>query len=283
MVINVIAKTVMKKLAVMEKRITMGGLKTATAKNMAGLTIINTGLVILMVNWEMSFGGKDGFNVDWYEIVGAKVMETMFITIIVTVLSNSFAVLLTGLKRCCDRGCTTNSRKTKKFTQPDYEDINTGPEFPIDLRYSSIVTYVFIVMMYSGGMPALYPLASIFFFALYWADKTLMISHFRKPPQYDNYIALHMLSWFKVAFLFHISISFWMFSSKEIFDSHCTEEDVLECAHVKHYLFVVFCLLGLWLIYKCLAQCTSCGKFLEDEQHPSDNFFSNCSYATLRD
>lgn len=211
MLINLISKTVLKKLAVMEKRNSIGALKTATMKNMAIMTIINTGFVILLEDTELSFGKEPGFNIGWYKKVGSQILTTMMITIVITIVKNFLAILIPTLKRCCDRGCKCDSRRTNKFTQPDYEDINTGGEFPIDLRYSGILTYVFVVMMYSAGMPILYPMACVFFFVYYWFDKTLMIKFFRRPPQFDNYIALHMLSWFKVALFLHIAISLWVF------------------------------------------------------------------------
>ena len=89
----------------MEKRVTISGLKTASAKNMADLTIINTGLVILLVNFEKSFHEKIGFSIIWYEEVGIEVLKTMLMTIGITVISNLIGVAKTGLKRCIDRGC----------------------------------------------------------------------------------------------------------------------------------------------------------------------------------
>ena len=89
----------------MEKRVTISGLKTASAKNMANLTIINIGLVILLVNFEKSFHEKIGFSIIWYEEVGIEVLKTMLMTIGITVISNLIGVVKTGLKRCIDRGC----------------------------------------------------------------------------------------------------------------------------------------------------------------------------------
>ena len=73
--------------------------------------------------------------------------------------------------RCVDRSCTCNRRKTRKITQPDYEDINTGAEFLIEYRYSQILTTLFIVMMYSSGLPILYLIALLTYFFQYWFDK----------------------------------------------------------------------------------------------------------------
>ena len=129
-------------------------------------------------------------------------------------------------------------------------------------------------MMYSGGMPILYPFACVFFFVYYWLDKILMIKYFRKPPQFDNYIALHMLKYFKWILLFHIAITFWMFLSKEIFTSQCSalendnnyDLDHLGCKHIEIYMIAVGTMFAIWLILTYLIfPLTNLGKFLDDE------------------
>jgi hypothetical protein len=47
-------------------------------------------------------------------------------------------------------------RRTKQVMQEDYESIYMGPEFLIEVRYSQIMTFFFITMIYSAGMPVLY-------------------------------------------------------------------------------------------------------------------------------
>ena len=43
----------------------------------------------------------------------------------------------------------------------------------MELRYSNIVSSIYICMMYSSGMPILYPIMLISFFLMYWIDKFL--------------------------------------------------------------------------------------------------------------
>lgn len=57
--------------------------------------------------------------------------------------------------------------------QEDYEEIYTGPEFLIEIRYSQIMTFFFITMIYSSGMPVLYITAFLQMLATYWVDKFL--------------------------------------------------------------------------------------------------------------
>ncbi|CDW82913.1 UNKNOWN [Stylonychia lemnae] len=56
-------------------------------------------------------------------------------------------------------------------TITEYENIYTGPEFLMEFRYSSILTQLYIILMYSPGMPILYLIAFFSFFLTYWFDK----------------------------------------------------------------------------------------------------------------
>lgn len=40
--------------------------------------------------------------------------------------------------------------------QDDYEAMYMGPDFLLEVRYSQIMTFFFITMIYSSGMPFLY-------------------------------------------------------------------------------------------------------------------------------
>jgi len=43
--------------------------------------------------------------------------------------------------------------------QEDYNNLYMGPEFLIEVRYSQIMTFFFITLIYSSGMPCLYFIA----------------------------------------------------------------------------------------------------------------------------
>ena len=79
--------------------------------------------------------------------------------------------MLISCKRCKDRGCTCDRRRTKQLLQTEYEDINTGTDFLLEYRYSSILTTIYMTMMYSAGIPLLYFFAFLNFFITYWVDK----------------------------------------------------------------------------------------------------------------
>jgi len=71
--------------------------------------------------------------------------------------------LWTLLRRCYDRRCTTDPKKTRQIVQEDYERIYTGPQFDLSVRYASAVSLVLLVLTYSAGMPVLYFCLPVFF------------------------------------------------------------------------------------------------------------------------
>jgi hypothetical protein len=75
------------------------------------------------------------------------------------------------------------------LSQLDYEEINTGGMFYIDLKYASILTVLYVTMLYGSGMPILYVVATVFYFTSYWVDKLLLFYFFKKPLQMDHYLA----------------------------------------------------------------------------------------------
>jgi len=95
----------------------------------------------------------------------------MLINIVTPQIANGLSIILEGYTRCRDRGCTCDRRKTKQLLQEDYENINTKSDFLLEFRYSQLLTTIFMVFMYSSGMPILYPIAAASFFFMYIFDK----------------------------------------------------------------------------------------------------------------
>lgn len=103
------------------------------------------------------FAGRfDDFTVQWYQNVGATLSLTMFINIFTPHIGGMIAMFNNYLKRLIDRGCSKDMRKTKQVMQEDYEAMYMGPDFLLEVRYSQIMTFFFITMIYASGMPILY-------------------------------------------------------------------------------------------------------------------------------
>lgn len=74
----------------------------------------------------------------------------------------------------------------------------------LEFRYSNLLTVLAVTFFYSGGMPFLYPVAILFFFISYWLDKYLLLNYYRKPIQFNNYLAVKTEEYFKYILMLHI-------------------------------------------------------------------------------
>ena len=100
--------------------------KASSTIKMFMIQFINTGLVILIVNAKVSevnlpdfFPVFDGnytdFTVEWYRVVGTTISLTMIINIISPHIGAFIKIFLKSIKRCLDRSCSCDKRKTKKL------------------------------------------------------------------------------------------------------------------------------------------------------------------------
>jgi hypothetical protein len=128
---------------------------------------INTVLLLILVNakvpemnvpdnFPILSGRFADFNVAWYRNVGTTIMLTMLINIVMPPLVDNLAYLFTLYKRCRDRSCTRDAKKTKQVLQEDYNELYSGDEFLIEVRYAQVLSAFLITMMFSAGMPGLY-------------------------------------------------------------------------------------------------------------------------------
>ena len=105
--------------------------------------------------------------------VGSAICLTMIVGIFTPHVATGCLWLYRQAIAFKDRGYSCNRKYTRQIIQEDYEEIYTGEEFLLEFRYSQLVTTIYIVMMFSVGMPLLYPIAFISFFVTYWFDKVM--------------------------------------------------------------------------------------------------------------
>jgi len=224
-IINYFSKIVLRWLGTFEKRHNTEELMYSVAINLTLISFLNIAVMVLLVNLSINQkipfipilqGEYTEFSVEWYRLVGASLCVQLAFEIVTYNLENILTALYQCCKRCCDRSCTCNFRKTKKITQMDYEDINASEELQMEDKYASSLVVVLLVMMYGPGIPILYVIAMVYFFVTYWIDKCLIIRHHRKPLFLDEKLALSILWWYKLALLFHLIVGILMFSNARI-------------------------------------------------------------------
>lgn len=58
-------------------------------------------------------GTYEEFTIAWYRNIGTTISLTMLVNIVSPHIANGIYLTVLGVKRCRDRGCTTDSRKSK--------------------------------------------------------------------------------------------------------------------------------------------------------------------------
>ena len=107
--------------------------------------------------------------------------------------------------RCFERGCRFHLHKSpqsdgekfvfeddvnsKAVIQEDLDLIYTGPEIDGFSLYSQFFTYLWTVLLYSCGLPLLYPIAMLYFIFLYWMNKILILKSYRKTASFSEEFA----------------------------------------------------------------------------------------------
>jgi len=142
------------------------------------MQFINTAIILVLVNADFVavsnalpnfplFTGKyTDLNAGWYVDVGSLIIFSLilnvFIPHMVVILDN----WKTLCSRCCDSGCTCDGRNTKLKNKREYLELYVGPDFPIDCRYSELLTTIVVALTFSSGLPILYLCCFFFFFIL---------------------------------------------------------------------------------------------------------------------
>jgi len=190
---------------------------------------INTALLILIVNakipefdvpadFPLLNGKYVDFTVPWYRSVGTTLTIAMIMNIVTPHIAENMLFAWPACRRCWDRKCTRDLKKTRQVLQEDYEEMYSGDEFQFEVRYAQIASAFFITMMFGGGIPGLYIVMFFQMLVMYWLDKTNFLKHMKKPPRYGIELSEMTRKLFQYALLVHLLFSFFMFSNTHIFN-----------------------------------------------------------------
>jgi hypothetical protein len=64
-----------------------------------------------------------------------------------------------------------------------------GNEIDFVMRYNVMINSLFLTMMFSSGMPILYPIAALYTFISYWQDKYMVLRLYKKSPSFDSRVS----------------------------------------------------------------------------------------------
>ena len=130
-------------------------------------------------------------------------------------------------KRCCDRGCCNGLKadredgddervNTKLLLQADVNALYTGDQIQSHFVYAQNYVYLWCVMMFSTGLPILYPFAAVFYFGFYWAYKFLLLKYYMKTSKFTADLPIRSTSYIPAAVLMHIVIGGLMVTNSNI-------------------------------------------------------------------
>ena len=247
--INTICSMIFDKIVFVEKRHTINDETIGQFQKITILQFINIAIVVLLVNINLLDGpflgflpilnGEyDGFTAYWYAQVGKTLTLTLLINIFSPHVSKIAFPLLKLLKRLMDRGCRMNMFRykegtktccggeqnsqddqavnTKKLLQTDLHILYTGDQISSHYVYAQNYSYLFCVMMYSTGLPILYPFACVFYFVLYWVYKTLLLRYYEKTTKFNEQLPLFTTHWMKVGVLLHGITGLFMYTNSKL-------------------------------------------------------------------
>ena len=104
-------------------------------------------------------------------------------------------------------------------TQRDLNALCLGPPFLMSVRYAEILSSIFVIFMYSAGMPILYLIGCAQMFVAYWVDKFLFLRRYRNPPRFDEKIGRRASGLIPYAVILHLVMALWMYGNDAIFVS----------------------------------------------------------------
>ena len=104
-------------------------------------------------------GQYPDFTFEWYDDVGASLVQTMLINAFSPIIEFGVFYILGVMLRWKDRGFSNDTSKTKKKTIQQYVNLYSGPEYLLHYKYSTIMNIIFVTMMYGTGLPLLFPIA----------------------------------------------------------------------------------------------------------------------------
>ena len=135
-------------------------------------------------------------------MVGSYICLTMLMN---TITPN----LLVWIHLACG-GCTRAAMRKRAVTQRQMNMSYSGRVFKLEYRYPTLLNVVFVSMLYSAGMPVLYPIGAVTFTIMYFTDKVALLRLYNRPPKYKASLARLASGAIPVAVVLHLAFAVWM-------------------------------------------------------------------------
>lgn len=101
--------------------------------------------------------------------------------------------------------------------QSELENLYIGKEFEGEKAYSRMMSTLFVIQMYSSGMPIMYFIGFVFYTITYFVNKVLIIKFYKKSRTLTRTIPLASMGFMKYGLLLHMFNACFMLTNSEIF------------------------------------------------------------------
>ncbi|CAD7971463.1 unnamed protein product [Amoebophrya sp. A25] len=216
---NVVLEHCLDNMSMWALPLSITALNNALLWKLFSMEFVNTAIIILLVNTRFDYDGPllgkgdySDFDFDWYTDVGVGIVITMMIN----VFSPHVGTVLKAYWR---------KRRRKRLLEKDVKvledmnDVYVGQQFELATRYSTILTVVFVTLMYSAAIPVLLWMAAITFTGVYWCDKYTLLRASRIPPAHDETIAKGVAEALPFAVVLHLGMAIYMYGHDVVFPS----------------------------------------------------------------
>lgn len=114
-----------------------------------------------------------------------------------------------------DEGCDLPN--TRKKVQQDLEKMYTGQMFEGEKAYSRMMSTMFVILMYSSGIPILYVIGFVFYLVTYIVNKFLLIFYYQKSRTLTRTIPMFTMQYLKYGLLLHVFTSIFILIEPSIY------------------------------------------------------------------
>ena len=89
-----------------------------------------------------------------------------------------------------------------------------------------MMSTLFVIQMYSSGMPIMYMIGFIFFSVTYAVNKYLLINFYQKSRTLTRSIPIFSVSYLKYGIALHMGVAAFMLTNKEGFETESLHQGV---------------------------------------------------------
>jgi hypothetical protein len=199
-------KSILVVLANVEKKHTSNDRDASLANNVFVAQFMNTALINLLINADLRYYftileplGPDGYNIltgtqrdfesSWYMLVGAQ----LILTVLTASVSPNIAELAKWPIALLKQRLMTN----RVLTQTQMNKLYQGPDVVLSERYGALLSVLFVVMLYSAGMPLINFFAVVYFSLAYWCDKATLLMVSKRPGSIDSTLVIRINMFYK--------------------------------------------------------------------------------------